>query len=141
MIETSCRQLLNYRTIGTFFFELKAEYLAGCLFTKKSKLKEQLDSIQKQAEVLRSLLNRISSFKVNNTMNAFELSQTYLGKAEVISDFITASSQLSLQISNKDLLSLLRRRINQQKLTSSSYSQSFYRHDGELLKFSCENNT
>ena len=84
-----------------FFFELKAEYLAGCLFTKKSKLKEQLDSIQKQAEVLRSLLNRISSFKVNNTMNAFELSQTYLRKAEVISDFITASSQLSLQISKK----------------------------------------
>ena len=123
------------------FFERKAEYLAGCLFTKKSKLKEQLGSIQKQAEVLRSLLNRISSFKVNNTKNAFELSQTYLRKAEVISDFITASSQLSLQISNKDLLSSLRRGINQQKLTSLSYSQSFYRNDGELLKFSCENNT
>ena len=94
-------KLLN-RTIGTIFFELKTEYLAGCLFTKKSKLKEQLDSIQKQAEVLRSLLNRISSFKVNNTMNAFEFSQTYLRKAEVISVSITASSQLSFQISNKD---------------------------------------
>ena len=79
MIKTSCRQLLNYCTIGTFFFNLKLNILAGCLFTKKSKLKEQLDSTQKQDEVLRSLLNRISSFKVNNTIvtNIFTQGEGY----------------------------------------------------------------
>ena len=65
-------------------------------------------------------------------MNPFVMSQTYLQKTELISECIVASATLSRSINNRDVLVGLRRRTNQQKSNSSSYSATFHRNKDDL---------
>ena len=78
------------------------------------------------------MLCKITDIKVNNSVNLFVMSQTYLRKAELISECIVASATLMRSINDCDELVGLRRGINQQKLNSSAYSSTFHRDKDEF---------
>ena len=81
---------------------------------------------------LADLLCKMTDIKVNNSMNPFVMSQTYLRKAELISECIVASATLRRSINDCDKLVGLCGRINQQKLNSSAYSSTFHRDKDEF---------
>ena len=106
------------------FYDLRRKYNSGNIFVKNSKLKEKLDLVEMETKTLADLLCKITDIKVNNSMNPFVMSQTYLRKAELISKCIVTSATLSRNINDRNVG--LRRRINQQRSNSSAYSSAFH---------------
>lgn len=123
------------------FSELKRKYTVGVAFSKTSKLRDNLERIQKQTSLILGIVNRLTEIKVDDTMNSFALSRSYMQKAEIISEFITASATLTSLMNDRSLINALNRRIAQQKKCSSSYTSIFRRTENELLSFTCENNS
>ena len=123
------------------FAELKKEYTVGVAYSKTSKLRDDLQHIQKQMSLILEIVSRIKEIKVDDTMNSFALSRSYLKKAEIISEFLTASATLASLINDRSLIYALNHRITQQKKCSSSYTSTFRRTEKELLSFTCENNS
>ena len=121
------------------FVELKKEYTVGAAYSKTSKLRDDLERIQKQTSLILEIVNRITDVKIDDTMNSFALSRSYLKKAEIISEFITASATLTSLITDPSLIYALNRPIAQQKKCSSSYTSIFRITENELLSFTCEN--
>ena len=113
----------------------------GGVYSKQSKLKEDLARCQKQTLVILEIINRLTEIKVDDTMNSFALSRSYLRKAEVISQFLTASATLSAMINDRSLKYSLNRRISQQQKNASSYTTISKRREDELFTFICENNS
>ena len=66
------------------------------------------------------------------------MSQSYLRKANLITETIVALGALKKMITNRDFLTSLRRRLKQQNDVTN---KSFVRSENELLNFFCENDT
>ena len=66
------------------FPDLCQKYNSANIFLKKLKLKEKLDLVDMEIKNLADLLCKIIDIKVNNSMNPFVMSQTYLQKAEFL---------------------------------------------------------
>jgi hypothetical protein len=63
------------------FAELKKEYTVGVAYSKTSKLRDDLQHIQKQMSLILEIVSRIKEIKVDDTMNSFALSRSYLKKS------------------------------------------------------------
>ena len=70
-------------------------------------------------------------------MNAIAISQTFLKKAQHISDLLAIGGNL-MEVINEKVIHDLRRRISQQK---AHVDKSFLRNVNELTTFYCENDT
>ena len=123
------------------FSGLRDKYRNGTVHQKKSNLKEKLELCQKKTVEMLEILNRLIAIKIDSTMNAFNLSQTYHKKAEIISEFLAAAASLSCIISDRNVINSLNRRINQQKNNNCNFENIFKRREHELLTFSCKNDT
>ena len=97
------------------FVELKKEYTFGAAYSKASKLRDDLERIQTQTSLILEIVNRITDIKIDDTMNSFALSRSYLKKADIISEFLTACATLTSLITDRSLIYALNRRISQQK--------------------------
>ena len=97
------------------FVELKKEYTFGAACSKASKLRDDLESIQTQTSLILEIVNRITDIKIDDTMNSFALSRSYVRKAEIISQFLTACATSTSLITDRSLIYALNRRISQQK--------------------------
>ena len=71
-------------------------------------------------------------------LSTFEMWQTYLKKANLISDTISALGTLKKLRTIGNFLTALRRGLKQQ---NSVTNKSFVRNPNELLNFFCENDT
>ena len=75
------------------FWDLKCNYESGTIFTKKSKLEEDLEKVENQTNIIVEILGEITTLNPDNTMSPFALSQTYLRKAKLILKFIMACAK------------------------------------------------
>ena len=124
------------------FSDLRKKYEAGAVFIKKgSKIKDDLEQVREKTKSILDILNQVIDIKVEDSMNSFALSKTYLKKAEITAELLTACANLNSIINDRHLHYALSRRISQQKENSSSFATIFTRRENELLNFVCENNT
>ena len=60
------------------FSDIRRKYNSGNIFAKKSNLKKKLDRVDMETDDLADLLSKIDEIEVNDSMNPFLMSQTYI---------------------------------------------------------------
>ena len=120
------------------FSELKTQYEGGKARDRETQLSSKLVEIDASIEQIKLLLEEICSMSSKKTLNTYEMSQSYLKKANLITETIVALGALKKMIINHDFLTSLRRRLKQQNDVTN---KSFARSENELLNFFCENDT
>ena len=120
------------------FSELKTQYEGGKARDRETQLSSKLVEIDASIEQIKLLLEEICSMSSKKTLSTYEMSQSYLKKANLITETIVALGALKKMIINRDFLTSLRRRLKQQNDVTN---KSFVRSENELLNFFCENDT
>ena len=120
------------------FSELKTQYEGGKARVRETQLSSKLVEIDASIEQIKLLLEEICSMSSKKTLNTYEMSQSYLKKANLITETIVALGALKKMIINHDFLTSLRRRLKQQNDVTN---KSFVRSENELLNFFCESDT
>lgn len=117
------------------FSSLRKSYLNQSKYKRNSNIKSNLREIDIKCSELAMIFGEVCKLRTNPTMRAALISETYLKKAEKIKELICTIGIIQTKITNKDLLSNLRRRLKQQSNNSTS------RKSGELHKCICYNNS
>ena len=120
------------------FSELKTQYEGGKTRDRETQLSSKLVEIDASIEQIKLLLEEICLMSSKKTLSTYEMSQSYLKKANLITEAIVALGALKKMITNRDFLTSLRRRLKQQNDVTN---KSFVRSENELLNFFCENDT
>ena len=120
------------------FSELKTQYEGGKTKVRETQLGSKLVEIDASIEQIKLLLEEICSMSSKKTLNTYEMSQSFLKKANLITETIVALGALKKMIINHDFLTSLRRRLKQQNDVTN---KSCVRSENELLNCFCENDT
>ena len=120
------------------FSELKTQYEGGKARVRETQLSSKLVEIDASIEQIKLLLEEICSMSPKKTLSTYEMSQSYLKKANMITETSVALGALKKVVTNRDFLTSLRRRLKQQNDVTN---KSFVRSENELLNFFCENDT
>ena len=120
------------------FSELKTQYEGGKARDRETQLSSKLVEIDASIEQIKLLLEEICSMSPKKTLSTYEMSQSYLKKANMITETSVALGALKKVVTNRDFLTSLRRRLKQQNDVTN---KSCVRSENELLNFFCENDT
>ena len=120
------------------FSELKTQYEGGKARVRETQLSSKLVEIDASIEQIKLLLEEICSMSPKKTLSTYEMSQSYLKKANMITETSVALGALKKVVTNRDFLTSLRRRLKQQNDVTN---KSFVRSENELLNFFCESDT
>ena len=120
------------------FSELKTQYEGGKARDRETQLSSKLVEIDASIEQIKLLLEEICSMSPKKTLSTYEMSQSYLKKANMITETSVALGALKKVVTNRDFLTSLRRRLKQQ---NDDTNKSFVRSENELLNFFCESDT
>ena len=118
------------------FSELKTQYEGGKARVRETQLSSKLVEIDASIEQIKLLLEEICSMSPKKTLSTYEMSQSYLKKANMITETSVALGALKKVVTNRDFLTSLRRRLKQQNDVTN---KSFVRSENELLNFFFEN--
>ena len=106
------------------YTKLKSEYQRSKKYERKPTLTTKIDTITSTVLEFSNALSSLNNMDINETMSAFILSQTYLKRAEAISQIILLGARLKTLFTT-DLFNALRRRIKQQQAADDVlYSRS-----------------
>ena len=120
------------------FSEFKTQYEGGRTRDRETQLSSKLVETDASIEQIKLLLEEICSMSSKKNLSTYEMSQSYLKKANLITETIVALGALKKMITNRDFLTSLRRRLKQQNDVTN---KSFVRSENELLNFFCEIDT
>ena len=113
------------------FSEIKTQYEGGKTRDRETQLSSKLVEIDASIEQIKLLLEEICSMSPKKTLSTYEMSQSYLKKANMITETSVALGALKKVVTNRDFLTSLRRRLKQQNDVTNKL---FARSENELRK-------
>ena len=105
-----------------YFFHLRSLYRSKKIRERQSNLKKSLDSIPSNIDAVVSLIEEASKLKINPALGVDRLAQTCVQKQQLLTSIGQSLLALKAQVTSRDILNNLRRRVKQQSSEDDDFS-------------------